>query len=209
MCAQSSLASAGRFTLSPSVRGGVGASIVAATLALAACGPAPAPTFGRVPAFTLTTDRGEALRGSDLRGGVYVVNFIFTRCASICPDLTRAMKEVQDAFESRGFRDARLVSISVDPEYDTPERLREYAARFGARPERWSFLTGDPAAVRALVVEGFRVPLDEPQIPNAGAPIDIAHTGKFVLVDREGAIRGYFDSDDEGLEALVRAAGRL
>jgi cytochrome oxidase Cu insertion factor (SCO1/SenC/PrrC family) len=97
------------------------------------------------------------------------------------------------------------VSITVDPEYDTPEILGEYAKTLGVDPERWTLLTGDPEAVRRLVVDGFKTPLVAPP-PGGPGPIDIAHTGKLVLVDGSGRIRGYYGTDELGLDEVFNRA---
>ncbi|MCH7812911.1 MAG: SCO family protein, partial [Planctomycetes bacterium] len=92
--------------------------------------------------------------------------------------------------------DVRLVSFSVDPERDTPRVLRRYAERYGADPERWLFLTGDEALIRAVAVEGFKL----------GSMDDlILHSAKFALVDRTGAIRGYYDSGDADVVSRLAA----
>ena len=162
--------------------------------------PAPPPVLGPVPEFRLTASGGEAFGTAELEGQVYVANFFFTRCVSICPLLTAAMGRLQQRYDEAGIEGIRLVSISVDPEYDTPERLREYGEERGVDPRRWNLLTGEAEAIRRLVVEGFRTPLGEPQ--TNGGLMDIAHSGKLVLVDGGGAIRGYYDSDPTGLDEI-------
>jgi protein SCO1/2 len=163
--------------------------------------PAPPPVLGRLPAFTLLDSRGEPFGSDDLRGRVWVASFIFTRCASICPLLTDAMARLDRRYREESVAGVHLVSITVDPEFDTPERLREYAVAHGADPARWTMLTGDPQLVRTLVVDGFRTPLGEPEL-RGGSLADIAHTGKLVLVDGSGGIRGYYDADSVGLDEV-------
>lgn len=162
--------------------------------------PPPPPVVGQLPPFELRDARGRAFGNAQLEGHVHVVNFIFTRCASICPLLTQAMARLQQRYDEEGVEGVRLLSITVDPEYDTPEKLAEYAAQHGANSERWSFLTGDPGAVSNLVVQGFKTPLGPAE--NAGGLMDIAHSGKFVLVDGNGGIRGYYDADAAGLDEI-------
>jgi protein SCO1/2 len=110
------------------------------------------------------------------------------------------MGRLQQRYDQAGVEGIRLVSISVDPEYDTPERLREYGEQRGVDPRRWKLLTGEADAIRRLVVEGFRTPLGEPEA--SGGLVDIAHSGKLVLVDGRGAIRGYYDIDSTGLDEV-------
>jgi protein SCO1/2 len=162
--------------------------------------PAPPPVLGTLPSYTLVDSTGRAFGSSDLAGQVYVVNFIFTRCASICPELTRAMAALERRYDEEKVSGVHLVSISVDPDHDTPERLAEYASSQGLDTSRWSFLTGERGQIAALLLGGFRVPMGEPETLND--LIDIAHTGKLVLVDRKGGIRGYYDSQGTGLDEV-------
>jgi protein SCO1/2 len=163
--------------------------------------PAPPPVLSHLPPFDLVAGDGETFGTRQLAGHVWVANFVFTRCTSICPALTASMRRLQDRLDGAGVDGVRLVSISVDPAYDTPDRLRDYADRHGADPARWTFLTGDPDEVRKLVVEGFRTPMG-PQERDGDVLVEIAHTGKLVLVDGGGGIRGYYDSDETGIDEV-------
>jgi len=162
--------------------------------------PSPPPVLGLLPEFRLTATRGEPFGTEELAGQVYVANFFFTRCASICPLLTAAMGRLQQRYDEMGVLGVRLVSITVDPEYDTPERLREYGAQHGVDDRRWTLLTGDPDEIRSLAVGGFRTPLGESE--TIEGLIDIAHSGKLILVDGRGGIRGYYESDAKGLDEI-------
>jgi len=97
----------------------------------------------------------------DLLGKVWIASLIFTRCADECPLVSSHMARLQDAFAAEP--DVRLVSITVDPAYDTSEVLTRYAQSFAAQPQRWLFLTGDKATIYRLVREGFRLGLMDPQ----------------------------------------------
>lgn len=167
--------------------------------------PEPPPVVGHVPEWTLVADDGRPFGSADLRGTVYVASFFFTRCTSICPAIMRGVARLQAGFDERGDDGIRLVSISVDPEHDTPDVLRAYARDLGVRPERWTLVTGDAESVRRLVVDGFKTPLGAPSQAPA-TPIDIAHTGKLVLVDGAGGIRGYYGTDDLGLDEVYNRA---
>ena len=170
--------------------------------------PEPPPVLSQLPEFSLVGVDGKPYGSAELRGQVYVVNFFFTSCRSICPAIMKGVARLQDGFVQRNINGIRLVSISVDPEHDTPEVLKEFAKGLGVDPVRWTLLTGDPAAVRRLVVFGFKTPVvpELPGAPGAPEPIDIAHTGKLVLVDGAGRIRGYYDSDDSGLDEVYNRA---
>jgi protein SCO1/2 len=164
--------------------------------------PPPPPVVGRLPDFSLVAASGEPFGSENLRGKVWVASFFFTRCPSICPELMKSMAELQRRYaEERGLAAIRLVSISVDPANDTPERLREAAGRYGVDPARWVLLTGDPDRVRDLCVNGFKLAMSDP-VPGAGGAIDIAHSGKLVLVDPDGGIRGYYASDEMGIDEV-------
>lgn len=154
-----------------------------------------------LPAFTLTAHTGEPFGRDDLAGRAWVVNFIFTRCQGPCPMMTSRMAELQRTLaDTPAWRDGRigLLSVSVDPDHDTPEVLARYAGWAHAAPQ-WVFLTGSRDAVWRLIVEGFKLPVgeapDDPQMP-------IFHSQKFVLVDSAGRVRGLYD----GLEADGRTA---
>lgn len=162
--------------------------------------PSPPPVLGQLPEFRLTAPDGGAFGSDELAGQVYVANFFFTRCASICPLLTAAMRQLQTRYDETGVENVRLVSITVDPEYDTPERLREYGVERGVDERRWTLLTGTPEEIRGLAVGGFRTPLGEAQTTDG--LMDIAHTGKLILVDGHGGIRGYYESDATGLDEI-------
>lgn len=173
--------------------------------------PEPPPVYGQLPDFTLVSQDGEPFGSEDLRGEVWVANFIFTSCPSVCPSLTRAMKSLQDRYEQNDIP-VRLVSITVDPEVDTPQKLREYALEYGADLDRWTFLTGDEAAIRALIVEGFQLGVGEPtELPGGGTALppagevslyEISHSQRFVLVDGGGGIRGFYETGEEGLDEI-------
>lgn len=172
--------------------------------------------LGTLPAFTLTDQRGQPFGTRQLAGKVWVADFIFTACQEACPLLSERMKEVGRRAHGLG-PDFHLVSISVDPERDTPQRLAEYAARYGANPVGWSFLTGPADAIEAAVVGGFKVGMgkEKQPAPGNGEPAgngefwQIFHGENLVLVDRHLRIRGYFQATPEGIDQLLAAAGRV
>jgi protein SCO1/2 len=145
--------------------------------------------------FELTERSGETVNSEDLLGQPYVVSFFFSTCPSICIQQNQKLKELQDQFEGEG---VRFVAISVDPETDTPERLREYAARFGADENQWLFMTGDLTYIRRIGAEIFRQPVDKK-----------FHTERFVLVDPKGEIEGYYSWPEkvqfERLQQAIRS----
>jgi protein SCO1/2 len=170
--------------------------------------------LGGLPAFTLTDQRGQPFGSRELAGKVWVADFIFTSCQAACPLLSERMAEVGKRARHLG-PDFHLVSISVDPERDTPERLAAYAARYGANPIAWSFLTGPEQAIQATVVDGFKVGAGKERAGGAAADgggpgfWEIFHGEKLVLVDRQLRIRGYFDATPAGIDQLMEAVGRV
>jgi len=168
----------------------------------------PLPQLGALPEFSFTRQDGSAWGSAQLRGHPYVANFIFTRCPTVCPAFTRKMARIQKETNEFG-PGLQLVSFSVDPTYDTPARLAEYSQKHGANPARWSFLTGDYAAIKDTVVNSFKIYMDRQSMDEADV-MGIFHGNHFVLVDGTGQIRGYYESaDDEAFERLVRDAARL
>ncbi len=163
------------------------------------------PVYGSVSDFTLTEASGRTVSLSDLRGKVWIASFIFTHCAGQCPILTHHLALAQRELPVREY--LKLVSISVDPDRDTPAVLTKYAADNGADRSRWWFLTGDKAVIRRLAIETFKLPVAD----NPGSDDEpILHSSKFVLVDRVGAIRGYYDGlDVDTIGQLVRDTRRL
>jgi len=160
---------------------------------------APLPDYGAVPPFALTERAGRPIGLEDMRGYVWVADFIFTNCAGPCPLMTQRMAALQDELPLK--KGLRLVSITVDPERDTTEILRRYADAAGARNDLWLFLTGPQPAIYKLAVEGFHM----------GSVSDpLLHSTRFALVDRKGHIRGYYDyADAEMMARLIADVTRL
>ncbi len=159
--------------------------------------------LAQAPQFTFTAQDGTTVSTADFKGKIWVANFIFTRCAGPCPLMTSRMAEVNQALGKKA-TDVELVTITVDPEYDTPEVLKEYSEQVGASPDRWKFLTGPKDQIETVVMKGFLQALSrEP----SGVPI---HSTRFVLVDRDGWIRGFLDGNDPELpQKLLMDIGDL
>jgi protein SCO1/2 len=160
--------------------------------------------FFEVPQFSLTDQDGKSFTNESVAGKVWIANYIFTRCAGPCPTMTAEMASLAQKIDDP---DVRFVSFSVDPEHDTPAVLKDYASRFGADHARWSFVTGDKSQIFRLAERGMKIAAAPANEDNA-----IIHSEKFVLVDREGWIRGYYDlRDPDAMKKLpddVRALAR-
>jgi protein SCO1/2 len=161
--------------------------------------------LGELPAFGLEDHEGGFLTHRDLAGRVWIFDFIFTRCQATCPLLTERLDRVSRRL--RGSRGVWKASITVDPTFDRPEVLREYAKARGVDDPTWRFLSGPADEIATLLREGFGMAVGAAP-DNEREPI--LHSTRFVLVDRLGRIRGTYNAlDDEALERLVRDAAAL
>ncbi|MDE0467193.1 MAG: SCO family protein [Candidatus Poribacteria bacterium] len=145
-----------------------------------------------VPDFSLTDQRGEMLGLSDMKGKIWVADFIFTNCPTICPAMTQEMARLQSEFVADP---VYFVSFSVDPERDTSAVLSRYAKAYGADERRWHFLTGDKGHIYQLAEDGF-------SLAAGHNGTELLHSTRFVLVAPDGNIYGYYDSRSK--PALLR-----
>lgn len=144
-------------------------------------------SYGKVPQFELINQEGRRFGFAQLKGKIWIADFIFTMCPGPCPMISSRMSELQKPLENT---DVHLVSVSVDPEHDTPEILRGYAKKLQAQPQRWDFLTGSKEAIYDLSRNGFKLAIADSSA-EAGTPV---HSTRMILVDRRGEIRGYYDA---------------
>lgn len=149
----------------------------------------------RVPDFLFTNQDAQPLGLNDLSGKIWVADFIFTHCPTICPIMTKEMKRLQSEFESEP---VTFVSFTVDPERDTTEVLSNYAEKYGADETRWHFLTGDKDKIYELANKGFK--LSAAQHGN-GFP----HSTKFALVKPDGKVHDYYDSRSKPIMKQLRS----
>ncbi|MGD9900108.1 MAG: SCO family protein [Calditrichaceae bacterium] len=139
----------------------------------------------QLPDFTFTERDGEPFGLADMTGKVSIVDFIFTNCPGPCPMMSSKMAELYETYAGSG--KVQFVSISVDPARDTLDALREYALGYGVSDNRWVFLRAPIDSVIKLYESGFKL----------GGLLPAEHSTKFILVDEEGVIRGYYSSDDD------------
>jgi protein SCO1/2 len=173
--------------------------------------PPPPEIIGEVPAFSLVDQSGEAFTREDLLAAdkTWVVGFVFTRCPSTCPAVSRAMWAFQEQITRSRLEDrVELLTVTVDPENDTPEVLAGYADSIGADLGNWRFLTGSPSMIESFVVGGFMLAVGPREQVEPGV-YDIAHSTKLALVDRFGHIRGYYSIDNDGLAELYHRTVRV
>lgn len=158
-------------------------------------------SFAEVRPFSLVDSRGLTVTRETLLGRPWIVGFVFTRCTGPCPRVTANMRKIQDMVKDT---DVRIVTISVDPEYDTPAVLTEYAAKVGADLDRWTFLTGPLADVKEVSVKSFLSPIEKDSALPVGE--SIIHRTYLTVVDKQGRVRGYYDG--EGDAGIARAVAR-
>ena len=157
------------------------------------------PVIGGIPDFEFIDSEGRDVGLSSLKGKVWVADFIFTTCTMACPIMTGNMNIIHKKYKKND--DIRLVSISVYPEYDTPEVLKKYASQYEANTDTWHFLTGNESTVKEVIKDGFKI----------GDYEDIIfHSEKFALVDRNGMIRAYYNGmKSEDMKKLKKDINNL
>jgi protein SCO1/2 len=165
--------------------------------------PQPPPVVSALPEFTLTGPDGKPFGSRELAGRTYIASFVFTRCKSVCPMIIQHLATLQ----TRILHDKiplTLVSITVDPENDTPSVLKAFAEKSGASASVWTFLTGPRASITDVVEKGFTVGMGAPTVTNG--LMDVAHSQKLILVDSRGRIRGFYDASGEGVDEIYARA---
>ena len=159
----------------------------------------PLRVIGSVADFTLTNQAGQSVSLASFSNQVWLADIVFTRCAGPCPRLTAQMKSLQDKLPPAS--PARLVTLTTDPEFDTPEVFKKYGQHFGADFNRWTFLTGSKREIAALAGGSLKLsaqPVNPAEQKNA-ADLFI-HTTIFVIVDRHARLRGFFETGGDGVD---------
>src|SRR2546430_12600177 len=152
----------------------------------------PLPVYAAVPIFSLTNQFGRVISLSDLAGKVWVADIIFTRCPGPCLTMTKQLSELQKALSAT--EPVKLVSLTVDPEFDTPEVLKRYGERFDASADRWDFLTGKKLDLYRLATRGLLLALDEVKPEQRESENDLfVHSTLFLVVDKQARIRATFE----------------
>jgi protein SCO1/2 len=167
--------------------------------------PPDLPIIATVPEFELISENGQNFGSKDLRGRVYLANFMFARCPSICPKMMTDLEKVQKRIRGTGTKVA-IVTFTVDPENDSEKVLYDLARKHHAAPHIWTFLTGsDKEAMFKLYRDGFKVGVEQ----NVKNIMEIAHSEKIVLVDEIGRIRGYYSFETNDVNKLMIDVGLL
>jgi cytochrome oxidase Cu insertion factor (SCO1/SenC/PrrC family) len=158
----------------------------------------PLPVYGQIPDFTLTNQFGQPVRLADLKGSVWVADIIFTACAGPCPRMTQFMSQLQEALPEGP---VKLVTLTTDPDNDSTAVLKRYGDRYGARPERWQFLTGAKSEIRRLAADGLKLAAVEKKPEERENESDLfIHSTIFVVVDQQGRLRGSFETVGENVD---------
>lgn len=165
-------------------------------LAAASCGrsekPDALPVLGQVEDFTLTNQDGQPYGMNDLKGRIWVADFFFSNCPGPCPRMSTLMGDIQRL--TRDIEELRIVSITVDPERDTPEAMKAYGKRYGAIDGRWHFLTGPQDLLHRLASKDFNL---------FDVDGSLQHSTRFALIDRQGRVRGFYSTGENGSYARI------
>lgn len=171
-------------------------------------------TIGKAPGFSLTNQNGKTISNEDYKGKVYVVEFFFSTCPTICPIMNRNMKEIQASFASNA--NFGIASITINPENDTPATLKNHAETIAAKGMNWHFLTGDKDKIYEIANKGFNLFVGQNDKANGG----FEHSGLFALIDKEGNIRSrkdefgnpivYYDGlEEKGIKQIKQDISKL
>lgn len=165
------------------------------------------PVLAEVIPFALTNQAGQVLTRDQLQGKVWIADIIFTRCAGPCVRMTKQLAEIQNELPRDG--SIQIVSLTADPEFDTPEVLAEYGTRYGARSGQWHFLTGSKTDLYNLALKGLLLAVEENDPANVTSVNDMfIHSTLFVLVDKRGRLRAVFESTEAGVQERILSEAR-
>ncbi|RZS99104.1 SCO family protein [Aquimarina brevivitae] len=156
--------------------------------------------YHKIKDFELVNQNGKTITQKDYQNKIYVADFFFTTCQTICPIMTDHMVQIQERLDKQNDTTVYLISHSVTPTIDTPERLKAYAIQKGVDDQRWNLVTGDKKQIYELARKSYLVAKSD----GDGGPYDMIHTENFVLVDTKNQIRGFYDgTNPEDIEQLM------
>lgn len=161
--------------------------------------------YHTIAPFTMTNQNGQTITEKDYENKVYVADFFFTTCPSICPIMTKNMFSLQEKLKTK-YPEVKLLSYSVTPEIDTIEQLKRYAIENKVDDKIWNLVTGDKKEIYTLARKSYLVVQND----GNGGPHDMIHTENFVLIDKENRVRGYYDGTDiNEMDRLITEIGML
>ncbi|WP_409301219.1 SCO family protein [Peribacillus sp. SCS-155] len=179
------------------------ALIIVLCLLLTACGSNEIPDAKNkdIQNFTYTDQDGNSFSKEDLKGKVWLADFIFTSCATVCPPMTANMAKLQNMLKEKGIKNVEIVSFSVDPEIDTPKALKEYGSKFQADLSKWHFLTGyQQADIEQFALESFETLVKKPENET-----QVIHGTSFFLIDQNGKlIKAFPGNKDVPFEEIIK-----
>lgn len=154
--------------------------------------------YHQIADFSLTNQNGQIITQEDYNGKIYVADFFFTTCQTICPIMTKHMKDIQNAFITDN--DIKILSHTVTPDIDSVAQLKRYAQEKGVNATKWNLVTGDKKLIYELARKSYLAVKDD----GDGGPFDMIHTENFMLIDKERQIRGFYDGTDlKEIERLI------
>jgi len=157
------------------------------------------PVIDEVADFTLTNQEGNVTTLADLSNHVWIADIIFTRCAGNCPIMSTQMKSLQDALPSTG--QAKLVTLTTDPDYDKPSILKRYGEHYGADFQRWTFLTGEKGELAGLATGSLKLGSTPVPLPDRTNSVNLfVHSTIFVVVDKQARLRGSFQTEGQDVD---------
>jgi len=157
------------------------------------------PVLGPVAGFTLTNQDGQVTTLADLSNHVWIADIIFTRCAGSCPIMSKQMASLQDALPQTG--GTKLVTLTTDPDFDTPAVMKKYGERYGANFNRWTFLTGTKLEIGQLAASSLKLSAVPVKPEDQQNPADLfVHSTIFVIVDQHARLRGTFETQGDGVD---------
>jgi protein SCO1/2 len=169
--------------------------------------PNELPVLFQVPTFVFEDENGIKFGSENLRGKVYIASFFFASCPSTCPKILESVQKIQHRVRGVG-QSVQILTFTVDPQHDSKQVLFKQARQYDANPYVWKFLRSDTSATEALLVDGFKVPIGD-RVKLSADVYDIVHSEKLVLVDQDGAIRGYYSLDKDSVNRLMIDVGLL
>jgi protein SCO1/2 len=157
------------------------------------------PVLGPVAGFTLTNQDGQVTTLADLSNRVWIADIIFTRCAGSCPIMSKQMESLQDALPPASR--TKLVTLTTDPDFDTPPVMKKYGERYGANSNRWTFLTGSKLEIGRLAANSLKLSAGPVKPEDQQNPADLfIHSTIFVIVDQHARLRGTFETQGDGVD---------
>lgn len=162
-----------------------------------------------LPSFQAVDHNGKPFTANDMKGKLWLVDLIFTRCNNVCPPMTANMAKIQQELKAQGV-EIKIISFSVDPEYDTPQVLTQFAKKYHADLSNWYFVTGYSfEEINKITETAFKSNLTKSKGPTAEVPVMINHPSRFYLIDQNGKVRKFYDGLNPEPKEIARDIQQL